>query len=604
MTDKNLEKQSTAPEVEYTQRLTARQASLNAEQQTSRKLWIARRILFAITAVLGVLAFDGHITAWWIALPVVVFIALMVIHQRVLSAIERLTRAAKFYERGLARVDDNWAGAGETGEQFADKSHAYAEDLDLFGRGSLFELLSTARTRAGEAKLAAWLMSPADVTVVRARQAAVEELRARLDLREDLALLGAEIRTGVHTEEVEAWGKAAPALTMKQIRVLAAFTAITGFLTIAAVVVWIAFGVRLPALAAITFVLFFYARYSRTIAAIISAVERPSRDLNLLSGVLERLEREPFASPKLAALRARLDTEGLPPSKQIARLSKLIEILGWTKNQFFAPIAFLLLLPAQIAVAIERWRQTTGARIGEWLDAVAEIEALNSLASFAYERPNNPFPELVETEACFDGEALGHPLIAADRCIRNDVRMNSRHQLLIVSGSNMSGKSTLMRTVGINVVLALAGAPVCARRLRVSPLNIGASIHILDSLQTGASRFYAEITRLKQIVELTNEQLPLLFLLDEILSGTNSHDRRIGAEAVVRSLVKRGAIGLVTTHDLALTRIADDLEERASNVHFEDRLENGKMIFDYRMQPGVVQRSNALELMRAVGIEV
>ena len=604
MTDKNLEKQSTAPEVEYTQRLTARQASLNAEQQTSRKLWIARRILFAIIAVLGVLAFDGHITAWWIALPVVVFIALMVIHQRVLGEIERLTRAAKFYERGLARVDDNWAGAGETGEQFADKSHAYAEDLDLFGRGSLFELLSTARTRAGEAKLAAWLMSPADVTVVRARQAAVEELRARLDLREDLALLGAEIRTGVHTEEVEAWGKAAPALTMKQIRVLAAFTAITGFLTIAAVVVWIAFGVRLPALAAITFVLFFYARYSRTIAAIISAVERPSRDLNLLSGVLERLEREPFASPKLAALRARLDTEGLPPSKQIARLSKLIEILGWTKNQFFAPIAFLLLLPAQIAVAIERWRQTTGARIGEWLDAVAEIEALNSLASFAYERPNNPFPELVETEACFDGEALGHPLIAADRCIRNDVRMNSRHQLLIVSGSNMSGKSTLMRTVGINVVLALAGAPVCARRLRVSPLNIGASIHILDSLQTGASRFYAEITRLKQIVELTNEQLPLLFLLDEILSGTNSHDRRIGAEAVVRSLVKRGAIGLVTTHDLALTRIADDLEERAGNVHFEDRLENGKMIFDYRMQPGVVQRSNALELMRAVGIEV
>ena len=560
--------------------------------------------MFGVFAVLGVLAFDGHVSWWWIVLPVSAFIVLMAIHQRVLGEIERLTRAAKFYERGLARIDDNWTGTGETGEQFADKFHPYAEDLDLFGKGSLFELLSTARTRAGEAKLAAWLKSPADVAEIRARQTAVEELRSRLDLREDLALLGAEIRTGVHTEEVEAWGNAAPAFSMKQIRVLAAFTAITGLLTIAAVVVWITFGVRLPALAAIAFVLFFYARYSRTTAAIISAVERPSRDLNLLAGILARLEREPLASPRLVALRAKLDTEGLPPSKQIARLSKLIEILGWAKNQFFAPVAFLLLLPAQIAVAIERWRQTTGAHIGEWLDTVAEIEALNSLASFAYERPDNPFPELVETEACFDGEALGHPLIAASRCIRNDVRMNSRHQLLIVSGSNMSGKSTLMRTVGVNVVLALAGAPVCASRLRVSPLNIGASIHILDSLQTGASRFYAEITRLKQIVELTNEQLPLLFLLDEILSGTNSHDRRIGAEAVVRSLVKRGAIGLVTTHDLALTRIADDLEERASNVHFEDRLENGKMIFDYRMQPGVVQRSNALELMRAVGIEV
>ena len=598
------EDHSDDPHSEYSQRLDKRYVKLDAEQQTSRKIWIARRILFVVIAVLGVLAFDGHITAWWITLPVVVFIALMAVHQRVLGEIERLTRAAKFYERGLTRIDDNWAGSGETGEQFADKSHAYAEDLDLFGRGSLFELLSTARTRAGEAKLAAWLMSPADVGEVRARQAAVEELRSRLDLREDLALLGAEIRAGVHTEEVEAWGKADPVFTMKQIRVLATFTAITGLLTIAAVIIWIAFSIRMPALAAIAFTLFFYARYSRTTAAIISAVERPSRDLNLLAGILARLEREPFASPKLAALRARLDTEGLPPSKQIAKLSKLIEILGWTKNQFFAPVAFLLLLPAQVAVAVERWRQTAGAHIGEWLDAVAEIEALNSLACFAYERPNNPFPELVETEACFDGEALGHPLLPAARCIRNDVRMDSRRQLLIVSGSNMSGKSTLMRTVGVNVVLALAGAPVCARSLRVSPLNIGASIHILDSLQTGASRFYAEITRLKQIVELTNEKLPLLFLLDEILSGTNSHDRRIGAEAVVRSLVKRGAIGLVTTHDLALTRIADSLDERAANVHFEDRLENGKMIFDYRMQPGVVQRSNALELMRAVGIEV
>ncbi|MBL8189698.1 MAG: DNA mismatch repair protein MutS, partial [Acidobacteria bacterium] len=313
--------------------------------------------MFVVFAVLGVAAFDGHVSWWWLALPVVTFIALMVVHQRVLGEIERLSRSVKFYERGLARIDDNWAGTGEMGEQFADKFHPYAEDLDLFGKGSLFELLSTARTRAGEAKLAAWLKSPADVAEIRARQAAVEELRSRLDLREDLALLGAEVRTGVHTEEVEAWGNAAPVFTMKQIRVLAAFTAITGLLTIAAVVVWITFGVRLPALAAIAFVLFFYARYSRTTAAIISAVERPSRDLTLLAWILERLEREPFASPRLAALRAKLDTEGLPPSKQIARLSKLIEILGWAKNQFFAPVAFLLLLPAQIAVAIERWRQ-------------------------------------------------------------------------------------------------------------------------------------------------------------------------------------------------------------------------------------------------------
>lgn len=600
----NTEKQINDPLGEYNRRLAARQTALADKQQRSRKLWIVRRILFAVIALMILLAIDGNLDWWLIALPVVGFIALMTNHQRLLAEIERLTRSVKFYERGLARLDDNWSGVGETGEQFADKSHSYAEDLDLFGRGSLFELLSTARTQGGEAMLADWLKAPAEIAEIRARQSAVEELRSRLDLREELSLLGAEVRVGVHTEEATDWGKASPVFTAKQIRVLAVVTAVTGLLAVASVVIWIWLGTRLPMLAAVIGELLFYMRYGGAVKQIISAVERPSRDLNLLAEILARLEREPVAAPKLVALRAKLDTDGLPPSKQIEKLNQLLEILGWMKNQFFAPIAFLLLLPAQIAVAIERWRQTAGAHIGEWLDAVAEIEALNALANFAYERPDNPFPEIVESEACFDGEALGHPLIAAARCIRNNVQLDNHRQLLIVSGSNMSGKSTLMRTVGINVVLALAGAPVCARRLSVSPLTIGASIHILDSLQTGASRFYAEITRLKQIVELTEGQLPLLFLLDEILSGTNSHDRRIGAEAVVRGLVKRGAIGLVTTHDLALTQIADSMGEHATNVHFEDRLENGKMIFDYRMQPGVVQRSNALELMRAVGIEV
>jgi len=595
------------PAIEYTERLEARRRSLSDVQQRSRKIWLARRILFGVIAVMGVLAFDRHIAVWWLLLPIGAFVALMVIHQRFHREQGRLTRAVKFYERGLARLEDRWAGTGDSdqlGEQFADKSHPYAEDLDLFGQGSLFELLSTARTKAGEEKLARWLLAPAPVPEIRARQAAVEELRHRLDLREDLALLGAEVRTGVHTEEVEAWGKAAPVFAARQIGALLIVAAAVGLLTLAAVIGWLAFGVRLPALAAVLAELFFYSRYRQQISQVISAVERPSRDLGLLAEILARLEGESFASQKLAGLRARLHTNGQPPSRQIARLSRLIQILDSTKNQFFAPVAFLALIPPQLALAIERWRQTSGSQISAWLDAVGEIEALNALANFAYEHPQHPFPEIIEHEACFDGREIGHPLIAAARCVRNDVQLNSRRQLLIVSGSNMSGKSTLMRTVGVNVVLALAGAPVFAQSLKLSPLNIGASIHILDSLQTGASRFYAEITRLKQIVELTNRERPLLFLLDEILSGTNSHDRRIGAEAVVRGLVERGAIGLVTTHDLALTRIVEGLGERAVNVHFEDHLENGRMIFDYKMHPGVVQKSNALELMRAVGLDV
>jgi DNA mismatch repair ATPase MutS len=235
---------------------------------------------------------------------------------------------------------------------------------------------------------------------------------------------------------------------------------------------------------------------------------------------------------------------------------------------------------------------------------VGEFEALSSLAGHAYERPQDPFPELVE-ETRFDGEGLGHPLIPEFRNVRTDLRLGDEGpRVLIVSGSNMSGKSTLLRTLGTNTVLALAGATVRARSLRLSPLQVGASIRIQDSLQAGASRFYAEITRLRQIVELTEQELPVLFLLDEILHGTNSHDRLIGAEGVVRGLTGRRAIGLVTTHDLALARIADELEPHAANVHFEDHLENGKMSFDYQLRPGIVQRSNALELMRSVGLEV
>ena len=584
------------PGLEYLRRRDERRAAAAREEGSSRRIWLWRRVVFAAGAGLVVLTFLGVLAPWWLLLPVIVFIAMMVTHQQVIARRDDFTRAADFYERGIARLEDRWAGSGEMGERFADKSHPYAEDLDLFGPGSLFELLSTARTRAGEERLAAWLCAPAAPAVVRARQEAIAELRPRLELREDLALLASEVRTGVHAEELSAWAGAPPVLASRAAPLVAGTL---GALTLLALLLWLALGYRQPLLVAVMAEGLFLLRTRAGVGRVIGEVERPGRDLKLLAHVLARLERERFASPRLAELRAALDADGEPPSRQIARLGRLTDALDWTKNQFFAPFAFLLLLPTQIAYAIDRWRRRSGPAVARWLDAVAELEALGSLAGYAYEHPADPFPELAEGGACFEGEGLGHPLLPEARAVRNDVSLGSGRQVLIVSGSNMSGKSTMLRAVGTNAVLALAGAPVRARRLRLSPLAVGASIHILDSLQSGSSRFYAEITRLRQIVDLTRGGLPLLFLLDEILSGTNSHDRRIGAEAVVRGLAERGAIGLLTTHDLALTEIA-----AAENVHFEDRLEGGKMVFDYRMRPGVVRRSNALELMRVVGLEV
>ena len=591
----------TTPVSEYQFRLNARQVALTATESISQRFWVWRRIIFITIPILIALAVEDLLHPALIAIPILIFLILMVRHQTVRRREAHYRRAVGYYQACLARINHQWSGTGVTGENLINPQHPYAVDLDIFGPGSLFELLCQARTQAGEGRLASWLLNPADPVTISTRQEAITELRDHLDLREDLALLGDDVRSAIDDHSLTTWAAGAEI----PINRLAPFVAlILGLASFTSIILWFAAGYRTLALAAILVESLFIFFHRQRIWAITSAIDRPGRELVLLAGILARIEQEQVSEGPLADIRRRLEIEGEAPSRQIRRLSRLVEILDSTRNQFFAPIAFALLIPAQLAFAIERWRIKSGRSIQPWIDAVAELEALSSLAGFAFENPEHVFPEIVEGGVCYEATALGHPLLPAERCVRNDISLGAPLRALIVSGSNMSGKSTMMRTIGINAVLAFAGAPVRATRLRLSPLTIGASIQIQDSLQSGASRFYAEITRLKQIVELTNGSLPLLFLLDEILSGTNSHDRRIGAEAIIRGLVERGAIGLMTTHDLALTRMVDGLGDRAANVHFEDHLEDGKMVFDYRMHPGVVTHSNALELMRTVGLEV
>jgi hypothetical protein len=561
----------------------------------------ARLAVFLIAVALAWFCWSGAVPDWWLLAPVFAFISLMVWHSRVLVNLERYNRSINFYERGIARIDEQWKGTGETGTCYEDSSHPYARDLDLFGPGSLFQLLSNARTHAGEQMLASWLKNPIPVEAIRSRQKAVEELRSQLDLREDLAVLGADVATGVHPDLLIGWIKGPATPRSMPLRIAAGAISL---LALASLILWFAMNQHLwffiMVLVEISFV---YSRRSIT-DKLVSEAEKAGRDLELLSLVLARIEREQFKTDHLRKLRSMLDQKGQPPSRLIARLNTLIQLLDSTRNIFFAPIAFLLLWKIQVSFFVEDWRNEYGVAVEAWLSAVAEFEALSSLSGYAFEHPDDPFPELCDQSPCFEGEGLGHPLLPESKCVRNNVSLAKDLQVLIVSGSNMSGKSTLLRTVGINAVLAQAGAPVRARRLRISPLVLGASIHIMDSLQEGTSRFYAEITRLRKIVAHAEGPVPLLFLLDELLHGTNSHDRRIGAEAIISGLVRRGAIGLLTTHDLALAHIAEALAPRVLNVHFEDHLENGHMAFDYHLHPGTVRKSNALELMRSIGLEV
>lgn len=591
------------PHSEYARRLDGWRRAADSRDRFDRHISLGRLLTVGSGAVLGWWIWESPaLGAGWILVPVVLFTLLAVAHDRVIRGRRRAERAVSHYRAGLARLEDRWSGAGEPGTRYRRVDHPYAEDLDLFGDGSLFQRICSARTRAGEGRLAAWLQEPAPVEEVRSRQEAVQELRDRLDLREDLALLGEEFRSGGHPKELAAWATAPAILSGGSIPlvliglVLLTIGSLTGWVTgMWGPIPFLGF-LLLEGVAAMI--------YRSRVRKVVAAVERPGQDLDLLSQVLGRIERETFRSDRLAGLRRALDTAGLPPSRRIRHLDRWIELLDSRRNQLFAPFAAVLMWTTLLAFAIEAWRRVAGPAVPRWLEAVAEFEAIESLAAYSYENPDDPFPEIVSEGPVFEGEALGHPLIPAQRCVRNDLRLGDGHRLFIVSGSNMSGKSTLLRAVGTNTVLALAGAPVRARRLRLSPLAVGASIRIVDSLQEGSSRFYSEITRLHQLQVMAAGSNPVLFLLDEILHGTNSHDRRIGAEAVVREFLERGGVGLITTHDLALTAIADGLGERAVNIHFQDRFVDGRMAFDYRIRPGVVRKSNALQLMRSVGLEV
>ena len=590
-----------SPRDEYQQRLVTRRSEAARLAGVDRRYSQLRLLVFLGGFAILIAWWGGSASPWWAGVALLTFVVLIRAHDSVIR--KRLTseRAIEFYERGIARIEDRWTGAGETGDRFRNDQHPYANDLDLFGGGSLFQLLSIARTRAGEERLASWLTRAAPPDEVRLRQEAITELTPALDLREELSMAGTDVRAGVNSDALVAWAQGTPLLRREWLRVVA------GILTaaaIAAAAYAVATGEQATLVAVLVLEFAFFLPQRTRVLQSLHAAGSPARDLDILAHALDRLEQRDFQSTRLATLRRSLDTGDIPASVAIRRLHRLVELHDWQHNLFFAPFASSLLWGTHLAWTIERWRRLHGSRVHTWLHTVGDFEALSSLSAYRYEHPDDVWPEIVEEGAGFDGVAIGHPLIPVARAVRNDVHLWGPTQMLLVSGSNMSGKSTFLRTVGINAVLALAGAPVRAASLRITPLEIGATLRIQDSLQEGRSRFYAEITRLREITDIARGEVPLLFLLDELFHGTNSHDRLTGASGVLSGLLDRGAIGLVTTHDLALTAIVDSLTPRAINVHFEDQFEGGDLHFDYRVKQGPVTRSNAIALMRAVGLNV
>jgi hypothetical protein len=439
------------------------------------------------------------------------------------------------------------------------------------------------------------------LTEIRERHASINDLKSRTDLREELAVIGEHSSVGIHPAALLKWAETPNRLVatwMLWVGVLLPIVAI------ASTIYWKVAGVGSPLFITLVIEALVLSLLRKPVDDVLNGSETAFEDLRLFSELLLRVEREKFTSPALQKLLQRLSSHTRKASQTIASLSSIVSFSGSRRNQAITLFAIPLMYTLNVALVAERWRRMHGSVVRNWVDTIGDFEALLSLAAYTHEHPDDPLPEFVEGPATFAGVDLGHPLIPAARAVRNSVSIAGKTRILLVSGSNMSGKSTLLRTVGINTVLAMAGAPVRARSLRLTELQIGASIRINDSLHEGSSRFYAEITRLRQLFDVVDGSRPLLFLLDELLQGTNSWDRRSGAEGIVRAFAARGAIGLISTHDLALTDISGLPEGALVNVHFQDELQDGRMLFDFKLRDGVVTRSNAMELMRSIGLEV
>lgn len=515
-----------------------------------------------------------------------------------------MRRLANYQRERLRRLEGEWHDSEEAAFNPSEPEHPYAGDLDLFGKGSLYEYLSTARTGFGRQTLSEWLLDGATLDEVLARQAAIQELREHHDLREYFAISGSMQANAKDTlDDCRAlmdWLSSPPRPFSAGARILALLICL---LTLAsaplAILGWVGHFVPLLLLGGVAAIsVAFHDRVSAIQQAVVRQAPRP--ELHRLAAFATRLRSEQFSSPLLRSLQSHFDHRPVA----IKTLVLTLRLLQVHEDPAFTYISYLLLWGVQFAMAVEGQRTRYRETLISLTAAIGTLEALLSLSAYAFEHPEYPFPELVDSETpVFDALALGHPLLPAASCVHNAVDLNAATRFILVSGSNMSGKSTYLRSIGLNTVLARVGAPVCAESLRLSHFQLATSMRVQDSLQEGKSRFFAEVSRVRSILDLA-ERGPVLFLLDELLSGTNSQDRRDGVAGVIEHLIAHHASGLLTTHDLALTGIVSYHGDSAENVHFTDAFEDGKMTFDYKLRPGVVNRANAREILGLLGIPI
>lgn len=608
----------TSPRQAYTGDIAACDAALVVLRARSARLSTVRMATFlaGAAALLVVDVAEGGIAvgaAGAAALLTVAFAAEVVAHRRTRAALRWQEALRSLAVEGLLRLDRRWAELeaalppAEARTEGGPADHPYAVDLDVFGAASLQRLAGPVTSGRGRSQLRGWLLAPAPEAEVARRQEAVRELASRRDLRHALAahgrLHGAADPPG--TELFLGWAEGAPWLTERAWLRGAAW--VLPVALVALLVGDLAFGLPswwlLPALAHVELI----RRHWRRLNADFAMAEGGAALLDAYVPQIRLLEAEAPNAPLLRELGGALGGGGTSASAELHRLSRLLDTVESRRSFLYGLLALVLLLDFHLAWALDAWRSSSGHAVRRWMDTLGTWEALSALATVAHDHPDWSYP-VPAAEPVLHATALGHPLLLPKTCVRNDVTVGPPGTFLLVTGSNMSGKSTLLRALGVNVVLAGAGAPVCAAALSLPRLRVRTCMRVDDSLAQGVSLFMAELLRIRGIVSDADEPGAdgrVLYLLDELLHGTNTAERRVAARAVIRHLLARDALGAVSTHDLTLAR-SPDLEAAAVPVHFRESVEQAgsetRLTFDYRLRSGVATTRNALKLLDAVGL--
>ncbi|RLS34176.1 MAG: hypothetical protein DWH78_11755 [Planctomycetota bacterium] len=596
---------STAPRAAYENRLREVTEDVRELSQRDSRFVQFRTAIFLGALALGILCIgeSEHISWFWMLIPVVLFLSLLPFHQKCLRKLATAKAICRFHASRIQRLDRHFGTEIADGSEFADELHPWTQDLDVFGRGSLFQMLNECRTLPGRRHLASWMTQICEGETIRVRQARAQGLKQSLKLRESLACIPDSANWQTAELLLKNWVQDPSQPIPVWVLIWSSMIGLAAVPVISLVMLdMLSLKYLLMMIVLQTPAVIMTRRQIRHTAAQMDNVDSALRQFG---NVIEVFEQHHVDEPAVRDLQNRFHSESETASRAIHRLSRLTE---WQnnamRNQFFAPIAWACGLFVLLTHLLECWRRQHGRDVPDWMETVACLEATVSVAGYSFDHPDDCLPEISDNEPILVAENLGHPLLKNEACVRNSVSLTMTTPLLLVSGSNMSGKSTFLRSIGSSVVLTFCGSVVRASRFRTYPFQLATAMRVSDSLQEGRSLFFSVVRRLKTVVDLTESPRIVLFLLDEILHGTNSHDRRRGAEAVIRSLVAHHALGIVTTHDLALTQIADTMASQAVNKHFEDTIVDGTMTFDYTLRDGVVERSNAIALMRMLGLDV